>query len=66
MNNLLQELRCLYPKYLIFIKKGNKYNIYFNEELIDIITINSYKEYIGKKRVNHIILDKNKYIVKKI
>lgn len=66
MNNLLQEITQLYPKYLIFIKKKSKYYIYLNEEKRDIINIDNYKEYISKNKVNHIILDKNKYIVKKI
>lgn len=64
MNNIVEEITSLYPKYLIFVKNKNKYHIYLKSKLVDIIDINNYFEYINSKRKKHIILDKNEYIVK--
>ena len=66
MNNIINEISKLYPKYTIFFKDKNKYIIYLNNIKIDIININMYEKYINNKRIKHIILDKNNYIVKKV
>lgn len=66
MNDIIKEISKLYPKYIIFLKDKNKYFVYLNNIMIDIINISTYKEYINNKRIKHIILDKNNYIVRKV